>query len=292
MNENSIKDNSEEINEISKEEEEEDEEEEEVEEEEEEEEEMRKKPIYNNIIIYFNELFYDTIIQKLTSKNIDLYLHEIKGTLEKGYNNNINKIKKLDNEYYYLFEITFFCIYLTFLEIYNNKKETLRQGKIKIISNAIKGFIKAYEKYSLYFNFIDDEGYKTYIKNKYIELYNYLPIKSIVFENEYKTIPELRKYLLNNKKFKIYNKDNAQYVEIIKKKVKFAENRQIKEIFGVVNENDLVLLCNREVEEFYKGEKAKEVQKFYEKFDFDNKDINQRNKYFNKFIDNYLKIVE
>ena len=253
---------------------------------------MGKKPIYNNIIIYFNELFYDSIIQKLTSKNIDLYLHEIKGTLEKGYNNNINKIKKLDNEYYYLFEITFFCIYLTFLEIYNNKKETLRQGKIKIISNAIKGFIKAYEKYSLYFNFIDDEGYKTYIKNKYIELYNYLPIKSIIFENEYKTIPELRKYLLNNKKFKIYNEDKAQYVEIIKKNVKFAENRQIKEIFGVVNENDLVLLCKREVEEFYKGEKAKEVQKFYEKFDFDNKDINQRNKYFNKFIDNYLKIVE
>ena len=101
-----------------------------------------------------------------------------------------------------------------------------------------------------------------------------------------------KKYLLTNKKFKIYNEDREEYIEIIKKDVNFLENSQIEKIFGILNSNDIELLCNKTNEKFYKGEKAKEVQKLYEKFDFDKRDINQRNKYINNYIDNYLKILE
>ena len=178
---------------------------------------------------------------------------------------------------------------MTFLEIYDNNKN---KNDISIILNTIYKFIVTYEKYSLYINFIDDEGYKTFIKNKYYELYNYLPNESIIFKNEYKSLSELRKYLLTNKKFKIYSEDREEYIEIIKKDVNFLENSQIGKIFGILNSNDIELLCNKTNEKFYKEEKAKEVQKLYEKFDFDKRDINQRNKYINNYIDNYLKILE
>ena len=48
-------------------------------------------------------------------------MDQIKGTFEYGYKNHIKLIKKIFNEYYYLFEITFFCIYLTMIEFYNKK---------------------------------------------------------------------------------------------------------------------------------------------------------------------------
>ena len=76
---------------------------------------------------------------------------------------------------------------MTFLEIYDNNKN---KNDISIILNTIYKFIVTYEKYSLYINFIDDEGYKTFIKNKYYELYNYLPYESIIFKNEYKSLSE------------------------------------------------------------------------------------------------------
>ena len=71
------------------------EEEEEIEEEEEEEEE--KNLINKNIIIYFNKILYGSIIKKLTDKYNNFYLDKIRGTLEKGYKNNINKLKEIDN---------------------------------------------------------------------------------------------------------------------------------------------------------------------------------------------------
>ena len=43
---------------------------------------------------------------------------------------------------------------------------------------------------------------------------------------------------------------------------------------------------------FYRGIKAKEAKNFYEVFDYDKKDIKQRNKFFDGFVDNYLKILE
>ena len=43
---------------------------------------------------------------------------------------------------------------------------------------------------------------------------------------------------------------------------------------------------------FYKGSKAREVQKFYEKFDYDNKDKIERNIYLKKYVDNYLNILK
>ena len=40
-------------------------------------------------------------------------------------------------------------------------------GKIIEIINSIYDFIITYESKSLYINFIDEEGYKAHIKNKY-----------------------------------------------------------------------------------------------------------------------------
>ena len=44
--------------------------------------------------------------------------------------------------------------------------------------------------------------------------------------------------------------------------------------------------------QFYKGTKMKEVKKFYEKFDYNNKDDKQRTKYFNSHIDSFLSILQ
>ena len=223
------------------------------------------------------------------------FLKDIKGSLEEAYNNNIGYLDEIDNEYYNLFEITFYCLYLSILEIYNNNKNKKNQNEdIQKIFNSIYKFIISYEKYSLYINFIDDEGYKTYIKNKYHELYNYLSNDNDLFENDYKTTSELRKHLLNNMKFKIYDYYGERYIDIIKKDVKFMKNEEIGKKYGSLNENEIMLLYNsiNEDKGFYKGEKAKEAKKFYEKFDYDKKDEFQRNKYFNSYIDNYLSIFE
>ena len=64
-------------------------------------------------------------------------------------------------------------------------------------------------------------------------------------------------------------------------------------MYGTLDENDIKsLYISKKITNFYKGSKAKEAKKFYEIFDYDNKDKIQRNKYFKNYVDNYLNILE
>ena len=75
----------------------------------------------------------------------------------------------------------------------------------------ILDFMTTYEKYSIYLNFIDEEGHKAYIKSKYDILFPKLN-KDELYNNAYKSIEDLRKYLLENKKFSYF--DNTQKKEM------------------------------------------------------------------------------
>ena len=80
--------------------------------------------IKKNAVILSDNLWYEDAIKKLAKKYNDL--EEIKGTLEEGYNNKHDNIKaNISNEFYYLFEIIFFCIYLNVIEIYNEKQKEI-----------------------------------------------------------------------------------------------------------------------------------------------------------------------
>ena len=91
--------------------------------------------------------------------------------------------------------------------IFKNNQLYYEKDLNNILKSILK-FIFTYERYSLYINFIDDEGYKTHIKNIYDELYNYLSFEPKLYEENYKSSSELRKYLLNNKNIKIMRMEN------------------------------------------------------------------------------------
>ena len=154
-------------------------------------------------------------------------LNQIKGALERGYREHLKYLKNINNEYYFLFEITFYCIYLNLLEIYL-KLENDKDEEISFVRKSIMKFIKAYEKYSLYINFIDEEGAKTYMKNKYDELYEYLPSIIKLFPKEYKSNYDLRKYLLDKKRFKLI--DNT-FIKIEQKKVNFINEEKLAKLY-------------------------------------------------------------
>ena len=263
----------------------------EEEEEEEEEKEESKKYIFKNIVIYFEEEIYQNAINKTTEKKSNsCKLDEIKGIFEKEFKNNNNKLKKIDNEYYYLFEITFYCTYLNLIEIYYKIKNNV-SNNILSISKLINEYIKAYEKYSLYINFIDKEGIKTYIKNKYDEIFCNFPPHIKFYNAEYKSTSELRRYLLKNKKFNFKNEKN---IDIIEKNIKFIKKEEINEIYPPLNEHEIEALNMRINEEntLYIGSKAREVKKFLKKFDYDNSNEKVKNNYFKDYIDSYLSIFE
>ena len=243
--------------------------------------------VKNNIINHFNQLFYEKSINKIIGKKEDYYLIEIIGLLENAYKENYKELKGIDNEYYYLFEITFYCIYLNLIEVYY-QNTNVSNKEINSIFKLIEGFMKKYEQYSLYINFIDEEGSKTFIKNKYDKLFNYLPSFIKLYPKTYKSTYKLRKYLLKNKLFK-YKED--EYIDIIEKNVEFVNNEKVNSS-PKENEIEALKISFSENNHFYKDIKAKEVKNFYEKFDYDKKDINQRNKYFGNLVKDYLNIVE
>ena len=269
-------------------------EEKEEEEEEEEEEEKRNKnknknKFKNNIIIHLTKVFYNETLNKMIETRQSL--NQIKGALERGYREHLKYLKNINNEYYFLFEITFYCIYLNLLEI-NLTLENDKDEEISFVRKSIMKFIKAYEKYSLYINFIDEEGAKTFIKNKYDELYAYAPRYIKLYPNEYKSNYELRQYLLNKKKFKLVNNTS---INIVSKKVNFISEEKIKKIYPPPkNEIELESLHipTDKDKSFYKGDKANEVKNFYETFNYDSSNKVQREKFSEKLIESYLSIVE
>ena len=98
----------------------------------------------------------------------------------------------------------------------NNQKEEedLNKNKekeeIKNIINSINKFIDTYEKESLYINFIEKEGYKTYIKNKYDTLFENQQLDNDLYDKDYKTIDEFRDYLLQNDNIDFIYYDNEK----------------------------------------------------------------------------------
>ena len=267
----------------------------------EEKEEKDKIEVKKNAIVYYDQIIYSKGIKKLIKNK--LCLEEIKGTLENEYEKNNYKIKEITNEYFYLFEIIFFCIYLDSLELFDilekeletNLDEKAKENLLKIREELFE-FIKTYENNSLYFNFIDEEGHKTYIRKKYDEIYYKLLPKNIkLYNQDYKDISSLRKFFLleNQKKFKFYYNEEEMEIQIIKKSVNFCENRDIKKICGIIKDNDKMWLINsfNENSQFFIGPNAEKVRKFFKKIDFDNIDENEKNNIFNNYIENYLSIL-
>ena len=170
--------------------------------------------IKKNIIIYYTKLFYVSELNKaMNQKNKDCSIKDLKLSFKKKYKENIDFLNDINNDYYYLFEITFYCFYLEFLELYDEIKDKYINEITSFIPYLIACYIKTYEKYSFYINFIDDEGYKAYIRSLYDELFNYLPSKEHLYdEKKFKSYSDLRKFLLTNKKFKLYYTDKSEYI--------------------------------------------------------------------------------
>ena len=167
------------------------------------------------------------------------------------------------------------------------------KNKINEIINSIYNFIITYESKSLYINFIDEEGHKTYIKNKYDELFCN-NIKDIKFYNDdYKSIDELRDYLLKNKKFSFYDNTELRQKKIIKQKINFVKKDE--KVEGLTD-IDKKLLFNsfNENTKFFKGEKSNKISKFFEKIEYDKKGIDnrQRKNIIKNYIDNYLNLIK
>ena len=189
--------------------------------------------INNNIVIHFDKLFYQSSMDKATGKYKKYLLENIIGSFEKAYENKKEQLKIIDNEYYYLFEITFYCIYLDLLEKYFYFIDKKKYEK-SFIKDSIEQFISVYEKYSLYINFIEEEGVKTYIKNKYDELFSLISKDIKLYPDNYKTKFELRKYLLNKKQFNMPgNKD----INIIEKNVSFINEKNWKKYIPIQRPN-------------------------------------------------------
>ena len=177
-----------------------------------------------------------------------------------------------------------------------NIKEDKRIKKERIdeIMSYIFNFITTYEKYSLYLNFIDEEGYKTYIKSKYDELFPKLS-KDILYDNDYKSIEDLRKYLLESKKFSYFDDSEDREMEIIRKEVIFVEYEKINNNCGKIDNINKKFLFNtyNENNSFYKGSKKERVMKFFEEIEYNEKiDTNQKNKILKEYINNYLNILD
>ena len=174
-----------------------------------------------------------------------------------------------------------------------NEDKRIKNERISKIMSSIFNFMTTYEKYSIYLNFIDEEGYKSYIKSKYHELFPKLP-KDILYNNDYKSIEELRKYLLENKKFSYFDNAKEKEMEIIREKVTFVEDEKISKNCGNIDNINKSFLFNtfNENNNFYKGSKKERVKKFFEEIEYNEKiDSNQKNKILKEYIDNYLNII-
>jgi len=142
-------------------------------------------------------------------------------------------------------------------------------------------------------NFIDEEGHKTYIKSKYDKLCSEFN-KDILYNNDYKSIEDLRKYLLENKKFSYFDNTKKREMEIIQKEVNFINDEKINIIYGDLDNINKEFLFNtfNENNNLFIGSKKERVMKFFEEIKYNEKiDTNQKNKTFKEYIDNYLSIV-
>ena len=130
------------------------------------------------------------------------------------------------------------------------------------------------------------------MKNKYDELYEYLPSNIILYPKEYKSNYDLRKYLLDKKRFKLI--DNT-FIKIEQKKVNFINEEKLAKLYPPPkNENELEALRipTKKNKCFYKGEKAKEAKNFFQLFDYDSSNNVQKAKFGEELINSYLKIIE
>ena len=283
-------------------------------------EEDKQKEEKNNAVIFFDKICYEDSIKKFKKKKNENDMDKIKGILEDGYKENYYIITNISNEFYYLFEIIFFCIYLNIIEIYYkkikeiNEKEKLEEEEDEKINQTIEyikeekiiikesidkimdhilAFMTTYEKYSIYLNFLEEEGHKTYIKSKYDEVFPEV-CKDILYNNDYKSIEDLRKYLLNKKKFLYFDNTKKREMEIIKKKVNFIEDDEKNKIYGNFDNIYKRFLFNtfNENNNLFIGSKKQRVMEFFEKIKYNEEiDTNQKNKAFKEYIDNYLNII-
>ena len=161
----------------------------------------------------------------------------------------------------------------------------------KNIMNSISNFITTYEQYSLYINFIDEEGHKTYIKNKYDKIFqNYENIN--LYDKDYKSNSDLRKYFLENKNilFKFFDNKKEGNIKIFEKKVNFVENEKL---CGIINNIEKKLLFNyfNENTKFIKGLKEDKVKNFFEKIEYNKNNTQERNEILKNYVNNYFNII-
>jgi len=235
------------------------------------------------IISSFNHKFYDVGVKVLKEEKYKDIL-----------------IKKKSNEYYYIFEVSFLCFYLSVIELYNkikndkkyeifdeediNEYYKIRIKKINLQTQKIEEDEEEEEEE-------EEEKNEEEKEDKMKEMINALKVFISIYEKYslYLYFIEEKDNIKNNYNFdtKIFKFHNGNEFEITKKKVKFVKNEDLN---GILSDIDKELLFDsyNENKEFNKNQN---IKKFYKKINYDNIDHNQRFKILKNYFDNYMELI-
>ena len=150
------------------------------------------------------------------------------------------------------------------------------------------------KKVFFYLNFIEEEGHKTYIRNKYDKIFKNLPPDVKLYDENYKSISDFRHYLLNNDiSFKYYFNEKSEKIKILKKNIIYIKNKEEKDNREILSNIDKKLLFNsyNENTKFFKGSKIDKVTKFFNKIEYNKSNSQEKTKILKDYLDNYFNVV-
>ena len=235
------------------------------------------------IIKCFNDKFYEFGVEMF----------------EKKYEDNLIKTRSIEyfSEYYYLFELSFFCFYLSVINLYNIIKNDKEYGNIFGEEEIIEYCKIRIKKVNTQTNQIENEEEEEeeeeneeekewkmkemiYALKRFISIYEKYSLYLYFMEDKDNV---KNNYNFDTKKFKFHN---SKEFEITHKKVKFVKDGNL----GKLSDIDKKLLFDsfNENKDFYKNQN---IKKFYKKINYDSIDRNQRFKILKNYFDNYLELV-
>ena len=235
-------------------------------------EENTQEEYIENIVTKMDQYFYYPNINSL----ID-YENQVLEKLLLFFYQMKNENLKVDyNEFYHLFEISFFSIYLSLIEL-NNLFESSSDRIIKEIKNEILDVIKVYEEKSFYINFVDEEGAKYHIK----KLINEQKRNNIC---DYSDLKKLRNYFLENSSYKLLSKNECKFIKLKNKKLsEFLSNNQ-------TNKCNIDIIFRKKKEEMFTNKNTKKVGSFLKKINQKNIIGNKKEAFFESYINHFIEI--